>query len=106
MGERRARIRPNRWDQLDEYVKERKIFGQALADFQNTQFTLADIKTNLDVGWAFLDQCIKKCSDGTLTPEEGAMAKLWTTENEGVPAGLFQIPVQASRQVPDRADNL
>lgn len=43
-----------------------------------------EIKTNPDVGWAFLDQCIKKCSDGTLTPEEGAMTKLWTTENEGV----------------------
>ena len=72
------------FDLTNEYVKERKMFGQALADFQNTQFTLAEIKTNLDVGWAFLDQCIKKCSDGTLTPEEGAMAKLWTTENEGV----------------------
>jgi len=43
-----------------------------------------EIKTNPDVGWALPDQCIKKCSDGTLTPEEGAMAKRWTTENEGV----------------------
>lgn len=67
----------------NEYVKERKAFGQAIADFQNTQFTLADIKTNLTVGWAFLDQCLLRANDGTLTPEEGAMAKLWTTENEG-----------------------
>lgn len=67
----------------NEYVKERKAFGQAIADFQNTQFTLADIKTNLMVGWAFLDQCLLRANDGTLTPEEGAMAKLWTTENEG-----------------------
>ncbi|MCG2581112.1 MAG: acyl-CoA dehydrogenase family protein [Marinobacter sp.] len=67
-----------------DYVKERKAFGQAVIDFQNTQFTLADMKTNLEVGWAYLDQCIKKCDEGVLTPEEGAMAKLWTTENEGM----------------------
>lgn len=67
----------------NEYVKERRAFGQALADFQNTQFLLADIKTDLAVGWAYLDQCLQKINEGTLTPEEGAMAKLWTTENEG-----------------------
>jgi acyl-CoA dehydrogenase len=67
-----------------DYVKERKAFGKAIFEFQNTQFTLADMKTNLEVGWAYLDQCIKKCDEGVLTPEEGAMAKLWTTENEGV----------------------
>lgn len=65
------------------YTKERKAFGKAIAEFQNTQFVLADMKTSLAVGWAYLDQCIKKCDEGTLTPEEGAMAKLWTTENEG-----------------------
>jgi acyl-CoA dehydrogenase len=65
------------------YTKERKAFGKTIADFQNTQFVLANIKTSLEVGWAYLDQCIKKCDEGTLTPEEGAMAKLWTTENEG-----------------------
>jgi len=65
------------------YTKERKAFGKAIAEFQNTQFVLADLKTSLEVGWAYLDQCIKKCDEGTLSPEEGAMAKLWTTENEG-----------------------
>ncbi|GGE81312.1 acyl-CoA dehydrogenase [Streptosporangium jomthongense] len=65
------------------YTKERKAFGKTIAEFQNTQFVLADMKTSLEVGWAYLDQCIKKCDEGTLTPEEGAMAKLWTTENEG-----------------------
>ncbi|MDC0662961.1 acyl-CoA dehydrogenase family protein [Marinobacter sp. SS21] len=66
-----------------DYVKERKAFGHAVLDFQNTQFTLAELKTDLEVGWAYLDQCLKKIDEGTLTPEEGAMAKLWTTENEG-----------------------
>lgn len=72
------------FDITTDYVKERKAFGKAIFEFQNTQFTLADMKTNLEVGWAYLDQCIKKCDEGVLTPEEGAMAKLWTTENEGV----------------------
>src|SRR3546814_13849862 len=43
-----------------DYVKEREAFGQRIIDFQNTQFTLADIKTSLAVGWAFHDQCIAK----------------------------------------------
>jgi alkylation response protein AidB-like acyl-CoA dehydrogenase len=65
-----------------EYVKERKAFGNTIFDFQNTQFKLAEIKTNLAVGWAFLDQCLKKLLDGKLSAEEGAMAKLWITENQ------------------------
>ena len=32
------------------------------------------------VGWAYIDQCLFKINEGSLTPEEGAMAKLWTTE--------------------------
>ena len=39
--------------------------------------------TELAVGWAYLDQCLGKIVDGTLTAQEGAMAKLWTTEKEG-----------------------
>ncbi|MDD9891303.1 MAG: acyl-CoA dehydrogenase family protein [Gammaproteobacteria bacterium] len=63
-----------------EYVKERKAFGQKISEFQNTQFKLAEIKTDLAVGWSFIDQCLVKIHEGKLTPEEGAMAKLWTTE--------------------------
>ena len=63
-----------------EYVKERKAFGKQLFEFQNTQFKLAEIKTSLAVGWAYIDQCLTKIDQGKLTPEEGAMAKLWTTE--------------------------
>lgn len=64
-----------------EYVKERQAFGQRIMDFQNTQFVLADIKTSLALGWAFHDQCLAKLEDGTLTVEEAAMVKLWSTEN-------------------------
>ena len=64
-----------------DYVKEREAFGQKLIDFQNTRFTLADIKTSLAVGWAYHDECLAKLDAGTLTIEEAAMVKLWTTEN-------------------------
>lgn len=63
-----------------DYVKERKAFGKQIIEFQNTQFKLAEMKTSLAVGWAYLDQCLAKINQGDLTPEEGAMAKLWTTE--------------------------
>ena len=63
-----------------DYVKERKAFGQQVYEFQNTQFKLAEMKTDLAVGWSYIDQCLVKIIEGRLTPEEGAMAKLWTTE--------------------------
>ena len=66
-----------------EYTKEREAFGKPLFAQQNTAFSLADVATELAVGWAFLDQCLAKIVAGTLTPQEGAMAKLWTTEKEG-----------------------
>ncbi|MGF1607408.1 MAG: acyl-CoA dehydrogenase family protein [Rhodothalassiaceae bacterium] len=66
-----------------DYVKERKAFGRRIADFQNTRFKLAEMKTELEVGWAFVDQCMAKHLKGELTPQEGAMAKLWLTEMQG-----------------------
>jgi acyl-CoA dehydrogenase len=64
------------------YVKERKVSGQRVIDFQNTQFVLAEVKTDLEVGRAFLDQSIMKLRDKKFTFEEGAMLKLWVTEME------------------------
>ncbi len=62
------------------YTKERSAFRKPILDFQNTRFKLAEIRTELEVGWAFLDKCIVAHSDGVLTVPEVAMAKLWTTE--------------------------
>jgi alkylation response protein AidB-like acyl-CoA dehydrogenase len=68
------------FDTTVAFAKEREVFGQKLGDFQNTQFRLAEMKTQLAVGWAYLDQCIAKHMQGTLTTDEAAMAKLFTTE--------------------------
>jgi acyl-CoA dehydrogenase len=65
------------------YVKERKAFGQPIGDFQNTRFKLAEMKTELDVGQAFVDQCVMEYNAGELTAETAAEAKLWTAELAG-----------------------
>ena len=49
-------------DDAVDYVKERRQFGQRIADFQNTQFMLADMKTNLEAARALLYIAAEKVS--------------------------------------------
>jgi len=74
-----------------DFVKERKAFGQRVFDFQNTQFKLVDIKTQIEVARAFVDKCIKKALHDRLTPAAASMAKLWTSEIE---TGIMDTCVQ------------
>lgn len=60
-----------------DYVRERQMFDQTLADFQNTQFKLAEIKTEAMVGRILVDRCIKAFLDHTLDGVDAAMAKMW-----------------------------
>ena len=66
-----------------DYVRERKAFGQTIADFQNTRFKLADMRTQIDVAQAFIDQCVLEHDEGGLTADNAAKAKLHTSELEG-----------------------
>ncbi|MGD9660393.1 MAG: acyl-CoA dehydrogenase family protein [Porticoccaceae bacterium] len=66
-----------------DYVQERKAFGQAIANFQNTRFKLADLKADLLVGWAFVDQCLERHVRGELSALDASTAKLWCTEMHG-----------------------
>ena len=66
-----------------EYVKEREAFGQPIGSFQNSRFVLADVRTEIDVAQAFVDQCIVELNAGTLTVERAAAAKLHCTELQG-----------------------
>ena len=59
------------------YTAERKAFNQTIADFQNTQFKLAELKTEAVVGRTFTDQCIKLFLEDKLDPIDAAMAKMW-----------------------------
>lgn len=66
-----------------DYVNERAAFGKMLADFQNTRFKLADMRTEIDVGYAFIDRCVEAHDTGELSADDAAKAKLWTSELEG-----------------------
>ncbi len=66
-----------------DYVKQRQAFGQRVIDFQNTQFELASVKTELTVGRAYLDSLYRKMLDSEVDATESAIAKLWCTEAEG-----------------------
>jgi long-chain-acyl-CoA dehydrogenase len=68
------------FDDTVAFTKDRKAFGKPVFDFQNTRFTLADLKSKLQVGWAHLDWALARHLKRELTPEEGAAAKLWHTE--------------------------
>jgi alkylation response protein AidB-like acyl-CoA dehydrogenase len=65
-----------------EYTQERKVFGQAIADFQNTRFKFADMRTQMDMAQAFIDRCVMDHNDGKLSAEDAAKAKLFCSELE------------------------
>lgn len=62
------------------YTTERQAFGRRLADFQNTRFKLAEVKTEALATRAFIDQCLALHVKGALSPEMAAAAKLHSTE--------------------------
>jgi acyl-CoA dehydrogenase len=63
-----------------DYTAERKAFGQTIADFQNTQFVLADLKARATMARVFTDKCIELFMKGNLDPVDAAMAKMVTSE--------------------------
>ncbi|RLA58538.1 MAG: acyl-CoA dehydrogenase [Epsilonproteobacteria bacterium] len=63
-----------------EYVLERKAFGQTIANFQNTRFKLAEVKTEIALCRAFYEKCADAYSRGELTADDAAMLKYASTE--------------------------
>nr|WP_315183991.1 acyl-CoA dehydrogenase family protein [uncultured Albidiferax sp.] len=62
------------------YVKERKVFGQPVASFQNTRFTLAELQTEVQVAQVFIDRCTELLLQDRLDTATASMAKYWTTD--------------------------
>ncbi|MDW3098764.1 MAG: acyl-CoA dehydrogenase family protein [Alphaproteobacteria bacterium] len=62
------------------YVKERKAFGKAVMDFQNTQFKLAECKTKATVAKVFCDYCTGLLLEGKLDAATASMAKYWVSD--------------------------
>jgi acyl-CoA dehydrogenase len=61
------------------YCQERRAFGQPIAAFQHTQFTLAELATEVEVGQAFTDRLLAAHVRGDEVVTEVSMAKWWTT---------------------------
>lgn len=64
------------------YVKDRKAFGQRIIDFQNTQFVLAECKTEATVARIFVDRLIGLHLEGKLDAATASMAKYWVSDLE------------------------
>jgi acyl-CoA dehydrogenase len=63
-----------------EYVRTRNAFGKPIGSFQANRFALAEASTKVQVARVYVDRCIEAAVDGSLTAEEAAGAKYWTTE--------------------------
>lgn len=63
-----------------DYVKQRQAFGAPLMNMQNTQFRLAEAKTQATIARIFVDELMVRLLDGQLDPTTAAMAKWWTTD--------------------------
>ncbi|WP_227869785.1 MULTISPECIES: acyl-CoA dehydrogenase family protein [Undibacterium] len=63
-----------------EHCKQRKAFGQALIEMQNTRFVLAEIKTEATIARTFIDRCIVDMIEGRMDAELASMAKYWVSD--------------------------
>jgi alkylation response protein AidB-like acyl-CoA dehydrogenase len=62
------------------YCRDRKAFGKAILEFQNTRFSLAEAKTELQVARVFVDRCVELVLEGRLDTATASMAKYWCTD--------------------------
>jgi acyl-CoA dehydrogenase len=67
-------------DDTIDYVKSRHAFGKPIAAFQNTQFKLAELATQVEIGQAFVDKLVTQHVAGADLASEVSMAKWWTTD--------------------------
>ncbi|WP_226662330.1 acyl-CoA dehydrogenase family protein [Microbulbifer aggregans] len=66
-----------------EFTRERKVFGQPVASFQNNRFQFASMQTELDAAQVFVDRCVMDLNAGTLEGADAAKVKLFCSELEG-----------------------
>lgn len=63
-----------------EYVKNRKAFGKSIGQFQNTQFKLVELATELEIGRTFIERLIMEHMEGKDIVKQVSMAKWWITD--------------------------
>lgn len=62
------------------YVNERKVFGQPVASYQNTRYTLAGLQTEVQVARVFVDKCCELVTQDQLDTATASMAKYWCSD--------------------------
>ncbi|RAT94645.1 acyl-CoA dehydrogenase family protein [Brevibacillus sp. Leaf182] len=62
------------------YVKERQAFGRSISSFQNTQFEISEMATEVQIGRVFVDDLIVKHMQGQDVVTQVSMAKWWVTD--------------------------
>ncbi|TNF52618.1 MAG: acyl-CoA dehydrogenase [Burkholderiales bacterium] len=63
-----------------QYVKDRKVFGQPVASYQNTRYTLAELQTEVQVARVFVDKCCELVCEDKLDTATASMAKYWCSD--------------------------
>lgn len=63
-----------------EYTHQREAFGRPIAKFQNTRFKLAEMKSEIAIGQAYVDRCLELELEKKLPVEAAAAAKYWTSD--------------------------
>jgi len=67
-------------DKTIDYVQERKIWKKPVSAFQNTKFELAEMATQIELGYALLDRILESYMNGDDVVKEVSMAKYWCSE--------------------------
>jgi alkylation response protein AidB-like acyl-CoA dehydrogenase len=65
------------------YLCDRSAFGGRLADLQTIQFSLAEMRTEVELGTVYVDRCVEALNEGDLSAEDAAVAKWWCSEMQG-----------------------
>ncbi|XP_052387362.1 long-chain specific acyl-CoA dehydrogenase, mitochondrial-like isoform X2 [Carassius gibelio] len=68
------------FEETRNYVMQRKAFGRTIADQQVVQHKLAELKTDICVGRAFIDSCLQLHNEKDLDSSTASMAKYWATD--------------------------
>lgn len=63
-----------------QQVQERRMFGQSMAEMQNTRFVLAQLHAEIRVNEAYIQQCVTDLLEGRLSVDASSIAKLMGSE--------------------------
>ncbi len=63
-----------------DFVKQRQVFGQAVAAYQNTRFKLAEMQTEVQIAQVFVDKCTELLLKDDLDTATASMAKYWCSD--------------------------